>query len=193
MTNSYYVLVYDIRDPTTLVASSILGLGEVAGLTDLITGGSEPERHCVLVIPHPGQPGREHVMDMTRMQYGVKGRGDYGEHYFLGTRERWTESMSSICSPERSGIGSRGNTDTLQEPARAKACAQKVLERWNNRAVKGWCDFCGKPDGKDPMIRCSRCERVKYCCKIHKRADWRLHTHTCEKNVVDEKSAAMGI
>jgi hypothetical protein len=66
--------------------------------------------------------------------------------------------------------------------ARLTACAKKAWERWENREKEGWRDYCRK-DGKGggSLMRCGSCKTVKvrYCCKSHQKAGWKLHKHTC--------------
>jgi len=147
------------------------------------TGMKTDEPHAVLVFFHPQHPAG-FVVDMTRTQYGDAGRGMHGENYFLGTIAEFRTSMREICvtlheQPVLLGsLDARGN----ENEARLRACAAKVLERWQNRETEGWCAFCGKPGVN--FQRCPGCttKEVLYCCVEHRKSDWKLHKWTCEKN-----------
>lgn len=150
----------------------------------LCTGNREGENHGVLGFRHPDKPEVYLVVDMTRMQYGTAGRGLYGENYFLGTLDSYVSSMGKIC--ERLidvGHGaSYMEMESSEIEARLIRCARRVWERWQNREKEGWCEHCGK--GGPNLKMCGGCKKVaiRYCCKEHQVAGWKLHKHSCEKN-----------
>ena len=137
------------------------------------TGSRHGEFHCVLGFPCPQNPKDILVVDMTRRQYGNVGRGFDGENYSLGRMEDFIASMGKICE----GLESAGNIITFEttgteNEARLRACATRVLERWQNRDIEGWCEYCGK--GGNGLMRCSGCKKtnVRYCCREHQVAGW---------------------
>lgn len=117
------------------------------------------------------------------MQYGEAGRGLHGENYFIGTMNKYLETMKKVCGEMKSvGMYPELGTTGSENEARLRACARKVLERWQNRETESWCNFCGKPG---PNLRCCpgcKDEKVGYCCVEHQKSDWKLHKHTCEKH-----------
>jgi MYND finger len=150
----------------------------------LCTGNKEGENHSVLGFPHPDKPEEYLVVDMTRVQYGIAGRGIYGETYFLGTLDTYVSSMGKFCE----GLIDVGHGASYMEmesgetKARLIRCAKRVWERWQNREKEGWCEYCGK--GGPNLMKCGGCKKVAiwYCCKEHQVAGWKLHKHTCKKN-----------
>jgi hypothetical protein len=146
------------------------------------TGARDNEAHCVLGFPHQDAAGMMFIVDMSRMQYGAAGRGSYGENYFLGTIDDWIESMKNICAELiKVDLSSTVSISDMEEDKRLKNCAQRVWDRWQNRESEGWCEHCGK--GGKNLLRCGRCKTamIRYCCKEHQVAGWKLHKHTCEK------------
>jgi hypothetical protein len=148
------------------------------------TGHTEDEHHAVTAFVHTDDTNKFVIVDMSRMQYGDAGRGLYGEKYFLGTLSDFLVSMKKVCKEATiSGMPFPvlGGTGTENEK-RLRACAKKVWERWLNREIQGWCNFCGKPGPN--LMSCGACKKrkVNYCCKEHQRSDWKLHKYTCEKN-----------
>jgi hypothetical protein len=125
------------------------------------------------------------VVDMARMQYGATGRGTYGESYFLGTLSGFVGSMQqNICTQlvpkyevERISLGINEENEV-----RIRECANRAWKRWQNRKTEGWCDYCGK--GGPDLMQCGACKKtkVRYCCREHQVAGWKLHKHTCEKS-----------
>lgn len=150
-----------------------------------ITGAREGEAHAVLGFAYPGSQMVNIVVDMTRLQYGDIGRGMYGESYFIGSTNKYFQSMEDkICTGlENKGTASRMNPrpDNTEEDSRLRACAEKVWKRWQNRDQEGWCAHCGM--GGEKLMRCTGCKSAKvwYCGKEHQVAGWKLHKHTCEK------------
>ncbi|TVY58054.1 hypothetical protein LSUE1_G009562 [Lachnellula suecica] len=151
-----------------------------SGPLTLMGGFEDNSVHAVLSFPVRG--GDDFVVDMTRMQYGTAGRGTYGENYFFGLWDDYNKSMAKICS----GINNIRNSLQMNmtpefDRARAQACAQRVWERWQKREEEGWCEHCGKP-GVDSKL-CGGCKeaKVRYCCREHQVAGWKLHKYTCEK------------
>ena len=40
---------------------------------------------------------------------------------------------------------------------------------------------CGKtPDAKTDLLKCARCERVRYCSRACQKADWTVHKLMCK-------------
>lgn len=167
------------------------GLQMGVGLSTVTGGDEEDRKHSVLGFANPADPGSLKnyiVVDMARMQYGEAGRGTLGESYYLGTWGNFAGSMQKICD----GVTPFGNLGTLlnlenlyigaDNMERLAAGARRVWERLQNRAVEGWCAYCGKPDSHGTMNCCGGCEKakVKYCCRDHQVADRKLHKYTCE-------------
>ena len=160
----------------------------LAGGIGASTGSWDNEKHSVLGFSHPFNPKDYFIVDMTRMQYGKAARGLCGENYFLGSLDEFTSSMKKICEGVRDLSGGKptrfARSDNVVLEAWVDECAEKVWKRWNERGERGWCEHCGKPDSDGSMKNCGACKRnrVKYCCKEHQVAGWKLHKHTCEKN-----------
>lgn len=150
----------------------------------MYNGTANGEPHTVLIFRMSGAIGRAVVVDMTRMQYGEVGKGAHGENYYCGYLSEYGRSMNRVCENlvmiEITGKRLGEGTDT-QNRDRLKNCAQKVWDRWQNRANEGWCEYCGK--GGPALKRCTGCKErtVRYCCKEHQRDGWKLHKFTCEK------------
>lgn len=147
------------------------------------TGSRDNETHCVLGFPHESAAGMMFIVDMSRMQYGAAARGSYGDNYFLGSFSDFDDSMKNICTELiKIETSRRVDIQDVEEDKRLKSCAQRVWDRWQNRESEGWCEHCGK-GGKD-LLRCGGCETVtiRYCCREHQVAGWKLHKHTCEKS-----------
>lgn len=164
------------------------------GKGTIATGYEElgnPEKHCVLAFPRPGQPNQHFVVDMSRMQYGEAGRGDYGENYFLGTLERWTESMTNICEAVKGKRLIKVATEGCGSEERFETCVKNVWETWDNREMQGWCDYCGKPDKEGLMAHCVNCGKVQYCCNEHLKAARKLHKHMCWEYEADDRELKM--
>lgn len=64
----------------------------------LATGFRDGENHAIIGFPYPGSEIIDVVVDMTRLQYGDVGKGNFGEPYFLGSMEDYTTSMDKICN-----------------------------------------------------------------------------------------------
>ncbi|CAG8957559.1 hypothetical protein HYFRA_00010425 [Hymenoscyphus fraxineus] len=137
--------------------------------------------HAVLTFPHPNRPLKRIVVDMTSLQYGAAAGGMYGEPYFIGTMEDWNAMMSKCC--ERWELETIFNelAGESEFNKNAKECAEKVWKRWQKREELPWCHYCGIPGGGVDLKQCASCRAVKYCCKEHQAADWKLHKLTCKK------------
>lgn len=119
---------------------------------------------------------------MTRMQYDLAGKGLRGEYYFLGNMEEWTTCMKAVCgSLHMTGTlpGVLPTTGSENEKV-LRGCAQRAWKRWCDREKEGWCEFCGRGG---ELKACSGCKggKVKYCCKEHQKAAWKVHKVTCER------------
>ena len=121
---------------------------------------------------------------MTRMQWGEAGRGPFGELYYLGSTAGYYDVMGNVCDDiEELGKGATHVAPSEHTKA-LEACVRRVWERWENRDKEGWCDYCGVGSFERRLLDCSACKetKVRYCCKEHQKAAWKLHKFTCEKN-----------
>ncbi|KUJ13715.1 uncharacterized protein LY89DRAFT_672006 [Mollisia scopiformis] len=147
------------------------------------TGARENEDHAVVVFNVKGPAETQVVVDMTRSQYGIAGRGTFGERYFLGNIEEWLTSMDKVCNNTTTLLTRSTNFPRTksENENRIEACAKKVWERWQNRVKEQWCAYCGKPGVE--LKKCNGCKAKKicYCCGDHQKSDWKLHKMTCER------------
>ncbi|CAG8972577.1 hypothetical protein HYALB_00011309 [Hymenoscyphus albidus] len=88
--SDHFIIELKIQHPKILTV--------VAGLPETSVNGFRDEQaHAVLAFSaDPSSPGI--VVDMSRLQYGDSGRGDYGENYYLGR-------LPTILNPSRSCTG----------------------------------------------------------------------------------------
>ncbi|KAH8784392.1 hypothetical protein BGZ57DRAFT_974008 [Hyaloscypha finlandica] len=150
----------------------------------IVTGLDQESLHSALGFAAPGMGNVDFVVDMTRMQWGEAGRGSLGELYYLGSVAGYYRAMENVCDDiEEVGYGATHVAPSIHTDA-MKSCASRVWERWENRDTEGWCDYCGGPDSSERrLLNCSACKetKVRYCCKEHQKAGWKLHKFTCEK------------
>lgn len=169
------IMEFTMTGPKLLSITTVLPEGP-----SVVTGSENKSPHSVMGFGKPGSDQVDYVVDMTSMQWGEAGRGRYGEPYFLGDVDEFEKSMRRVCD-ELALDSTAGEVAPSEHTALLKECAQRVMERWNNRETEGWCVYCGK--GGPSLLRCTGCKlnRVWYCCKEHQVSDWKLHKHTCEK------------
>ncbi|CZR58252.1 uncharacterized protein PAC_08143 [Phialocephala subalpina] len=173
------ILEFKMNGPKLLTIST--GLKGKDGA--ILTGLGQESSHSVLGFSCRGSGVVDFVVDMTRMQWGEAGRGSFGETCYLGTEAGFVDIMANVCD----GVKEVGHDATHVGPSEhtmtMEACATRVWERWNNRDKEGWCDYCGVGASEWPLLDCSACKETKlrYCCKEHQRAAWKLHKFTCEK------------
>lgn len=167
----------------------------------LVTGSRNRERHVVLAFPrlssttHPTEkPRKEYIIvDPTRQQYGLAGKGSHGETYFIGSFDEWLTGMARICENVEVGDCTQVNLNTekgTQHEQMLKDCARRVWQRWGKRDTEGWCEYCGRGDKEvegglagTRLMRCAGCKvkKVWFCCKEHQLSGWKLHRFTCER------------
>jgi len=176
------ILKFQMKGPKLLTLSSGVKTQDGSAGT-IITGFGQESLHSVLGFAGPGSANVDFVVDMSRMQWGEAGRGSFGELYYLGTTDKFFEIMENVCDD----IEEVGNAATHVGPSEhttaMEACAKRVWERWENRDKEGWCEYCGVGAAERPLFSCSACTetKVRYCCKEHQTAAWKLHKFTCEK------------
>lgn len=53
--------------------------------------------------------------------------------------------------------------------------------RWGGQSPLG-CAVCGRPyqENGNPLMRCTRCKNINYCCREHQKLDWKLHKLDCK-------------
>ena len=62
----------------------------------------------------------------------------------------------------------------------AYAIWNPILQQKGKARVKPVCGFCQKEEeGKKPLLHCSRCDAIKYCCRDCQVADWPVHKPDC--------------
>lgn len=118
------------------------------------------------------------------MQYGEAGKGIYGELPYLGGWDEYLLSRGKVCY--RVADRDPGQTVHFQKQsgkafeAMFAVMAKRIWDRWQNRDVGGWCEYCGK--SRPESMGCGSCKKAKvqYCCKEHQKAGWKLYTYTCE-------------
>jgi hypothetical protein len=173
------ILEFKMKGPKQITISTGL---PTAGT--IVIGSEQESLHSVLAFPRPGSKFCDFVVDMTRMQFGEAGRGTFGEPYFLGSTDAFMDIMKNVCDEvEELGIGA-SHVGMSEHTEVLNACAERVWDRWQNREKEGWCDYCGVGSAERRLLDCSACKKVKvrYCCKEHQKAGWKLHKFTCEKN-----------
>ncbi|PMD17196.1 hypothetical protein NA56DRAFT_648917 [Hyaloscypha hepaticicola] len=181
------ILEFKMKGPKLLTVSTGMKVvgnpGEKGGT--IVTGRDQESLHSALGFAAPGSGHVDFVVDMTRMQWGEAGRGLLGELYCLGSVAGYYRAMENVCDDiEEVGNGATHVAPSIHTEA-MKSCARRVWERWENRDKEGWCDYCGGPDSSERrLLNCSACKetKVRYCCKEHQKAGWKLHKFTCEKN-----------
>ncbi|KAH8747093.1 hypothetical protein F5882DRAFT_422573 [Hyaloscypha sp. PMI_1271] len=180
------ILEFKMKGPKLLTVSTGMKVG---GSTSgkggtIVTGLDQESLHSALGFAAPGMGNVDFVVDMTRMQWGEAGRGSLGELYYLGSVAGYYRAMENVCDDiEEVGYGATHVAPSIHTDA-MKSCASRVWERWENRDTEGWCDYCGGPDSSERrLLNCSACKetKVRYCCKEHQKAGWKLHKFTCEK------------
>jgi MYND finger len=176
------ILEFKMKGPKLLTISTGMRTRENKKGT-IITGLEQESLHSVLGFAGPKSENVDFVVDMTRMQWGESGRGQYGELYYLGSLAGYYEVMGKVCD----GIEELGKGATHVAPSEhtkaMESCARRVWKRWENRDKEGWCDYCGVGSLERRLLDCSACKKkkVRYCCKEHQKAAWKLHKLTCEK------------
>ena len=131
--------------------------------------------HAVWGFATPGSEMVTHMLDLASMQFGDAGRGDGGELFRLVSVERWYDGIEMIaedCKPLKAGAFRIGPTPN---DAWLKEVAKRVKARWEARATKPWCGYCGKAE---PPKKCA-CGKVYYCGPEHSTAGWGFHRRWC--------------
>lgn len=152
-------------------------------LGTIVTGRDNQSLHSAFGFASPSSGNVEFVVDMTRMQWGEAGRGQFGELYYLGSLDEYYDIMNNVCDGiVELEIGATHVAPSSHTEAMA-ACAKRVWERWENRDKEGWCDYCDVGASERRLSNCSGCRqtKVRYCCKEHQASAWKLHKFTCEK------------
>ncbi|CAG8962200.1 hypothetical protein HYFRA_00005252 [Hymenoscyphus fraxineus] len=156
----------------------------VAGLPETSVSGFRDEQGRAILAFRNDPLTPDIVVDMSRLQYGDAGRGDYGENYYLGRFSDYLESFKKLYGnivPLNSKPPGLYKSSSKERREWQIGCAERAWKRWNEKESKPWCDFCGKGGN---LMKCGACKNseVWYCCKEHQVAGWKLHKHTCEKN-----------
>lgn len=119
---------------------------------------------------------------MSRMQYGLAGKGVREEYYFLGSMEEWSASMKAVCGSVlvKGTLPGVLHATGSENERFLRGCAERAWKRWCARGREGWCEFCGRGGELEACGGCKEA-KVRYCCKEHQKAGWKVHKFTCER------------
>ena len=148
-----------------------------------ISGQSKILLHAVVGFAPPDVEDMTSVIDLSSMQFGDIGRGPGGKGqglFALDTMDEFYDRMEKVAHgkvDDETKLSQR--IGPCNDDPWLKKVAEKVKERWEERASKKWCGHCGAPlpDTK----ACSGCHNVWYCNQEHQKLAWSFHKHYCKK------------
>lgn len=176
------IMEYSLTEPKIISVSACPA--EYGSFETMVAGREREDRHAALGFSLLGSLAVAFIVHMTRMQYGNAGRGCFGELYFLGSEREYLDSMGEICgNVEQVGKGACDVFES-EHTELLKACAKRVLERWEKKDEVGWCEYCGVGAAEKSLGKCSGCKKVavRYYCMEHQKSAWKLHKFTCERS-----------
>ena len=102
----------------------------------------------------------------------------------MGNTDTFFDVMRNVCvEKEELGIGA-SHVGISEHTEVLNTCAERVLERCENRENEDWRDYCELGSAERRPLDCSSEKefKVRCCCKEDQKAAWNLHKFTCEKN-----------
>lgn len=149
----------------------------------LMSTGHRPELvHAALGFKSLESGEIESVLDLASMQFGDIGRGPGEKGKMLFALDRMEESearLKKLAQRTKNRRLAMFMASSKHSVDYVHQVAQRVKERWENRATEKWCAYCGAPE---PQFKCAGCNDTWFCNKEHQKNVWSLHKGYCKKD-----------